>query len=253
MAVKEPTGRTVQAFARIIDGLPQLGGAIIALTGLGYIIGWTSANAYFAEFGAAWIVSELSPSRLLLQGAGLVSAIAVGFFIGLSYSHVANAAYRLDRVATTLTIVASIGAGLVMLVFDRWFDSSTLYYSSVSAGLSLALAAGLTAASLVLSYRDSRYAWKDWHIAFGYVVFTWGALYAPQHLAGATGRRDADPHQSPLPRVTIGAEPHGDMRLLTTLERELVIVEMDSTTRVNHIRLVSPTDTVRIEARRRGW
>jgi hypothetical protein len=71
----------VVAFGRL---LPQTASAAIAVSALGYFIGWREASSYSA-LGAPWAVSMLSPLRLLQMSASIVLPMALFAFMSVEW------------------------------------------------------------------------------------------------------------------------------------------------------------------------
>jgi hypothetical protein len=59
------------AFQAIFGIVPRIGGAVIGIAAIAYLVGWRTASAYYGAFGTEWITSLLSASELLLRSYGL--------------------------------------------------------------------------------------------------------------------------------------------------------------------------------------
>jgi hypothetical protein len=66
---------------RFISVLPQVLSIVVGLSILVYVLGWLSARAYYLEFGATWLLSEITIISLL--GFSCFSLAAVLFFVYL--------------------------------------------------------------------------------------------------------------------------------------------------------------------------
>jgi hypothetical protein len=50
---------------RFISVLPQVLSIVVGLSIFVYVLGWLSARAYYSEFGATWLLSEIPIISLL--------------------------------------------------------------------------------------------------------------------------------------------------------------------------------------------
>lgn len=81
---------------------------MVALAGVGYLLGWQDARTYFAGFGAPWVVSLLTPGELLQRASGPLTTIYLGTSLG-ALTPVINGWSRkaVDRAETVGGLVAA--------------------------------------------------------------------------------------------------------------------------------------------------
>lgn len=224
---------------------PTIAGGLGASVFVGYFIGWRTAVEYFAGFGAAWVVSLLSPLELLQWSYSPLLAVFFGIFLAL-VSPVSRASND-DAVFR-----AEVGAGAlgfllfaVALVGGEKLGSRLAAQAGLLSSLFLAADLGFTLVRWALERRTKRLTWSKRQLWFAYSIWTVGCLMLPIAAGRAQGKLAADVAWSQLPVVTVGSE---EWRLLIAHGDQLVVAQLNVTGRPI-VKIVNSGDALAIRAK----
>jgi hypothetical protein len=189
-------GTPVAAAAVLGRLLPQMTSAVIALSALGYFIGWEEANAYFAALGAPWAVPLLSPLRLLQMSSIIIVPMALTVMLIKWFARGETIARQLRRfaifaaaVATALLVIGSLA--------QRWVPPAVGYACSFYGALAYAVTAGSIIGHLLARLSADRLQWSGQHVALlqGFVVV--GLIITPIVVGNSRGTADSESGKLP--------------------------------------------------------
>jgi hypothetical protein len=238
---------TLRGLSAVGGILPQVAGAILGLSALGYIAGWREADAYFAAIGAPWFTRQLPPAQLLLESASFVGGIA--FFAVLTIVNVANGAWGLHAVSRWARWLAAVGVSgyVIALLLDRWIPPHWVTITQSFSSASWSLAVGLFLGELVGSFRRDQTTWEIRQLMLSWAVVSLGLWYGPVALAATRARVDMRPSESLLPRL-IGPGLDSAWRVVTVTGGRALAVYLEVPPRARLFRVVNLADSMMIRS-----
>jgi hypothetical protein len=236
----------IKAASIVIDQLPKLLGAVVALSGLAYFIGWSVAVAYYRQLGAPWAVGLLSPHRLLAESSSiLVAGLAAAFFSFMQL--VAGVKVRtLFWAEVGLGLIASL-LYLAPTAFESRITPTAAYLCAAAAVYLLAVSAGIVVAELIGKFALTGSQWNHHNLLLVWIFIIGLVFTAPSRLGHAQAERDLNPATSMLPTVLTAKEPNGPRWLLVAaLDNQLVVMQDTTSEHPRRFRLISPADVIAI-------
>ena len=187
----------------------RIAATLVGLVGVGALVGWVRATAYFKYFGASWIVSALPFVEVMSWSLLPVLSAAGGVYIAVE---MLEEHWPDDQVLrrSIYILLANLLVCLLSWAGSFFFPG----YMGTSLGLLLwlgSLANGFVFVGLLTALRGDR----------GYMISAAGALCLVSFLlltpaaSGIISARE-DCENDRLPVVSLRGKPAGDVRLLAT-------------------------------------
>lgn len=204
MDKKEPN-TTFDGIDRILGFFPRIASVLLGATALAYVIGWLYAKAYFAVFGADWLLDELSANTLLGYTWTPVSAFVFLCYLttldleegeGNNTEKGMSSVVNSGRVIVVLFIILQTAFlafdwKLIFILVSYTFACVMIFYSAASYGL------------LVIQLKQKDHKWNllSTYLTFGIIL---GAFYlAPTNMGKANAYIDIRKTSDGLPIVKI--------------------------------------------------
>ncbi len=235
--------------ANLTDWLSKVGAVAAALTAIAYLAGWLTLRSYYSALGAAWYVSNISPTKVMQEGAGTLTVLAAAIYLGLQFLMSGRSAIGVDRfakwcaiAALVLSIGGAIGHGFAAI------GSQGQYVATILAGGTLLVSVGVTIALLLWQMRSPSFTWTRHHLGLVYWVY-WMAFSAlPFYVGQVKAEADSDLKSSRLATVTRSGstgpqwrlvDVSGDTALLAKLAPKasdigFQLVKIDQTLEIRH-------------------
>lgn len=237
------TGDVLTQLARI---LPSLGASVVAISAIGYLLGWLMVRTYYDSIGANWYYKTFSSTTMFREASNVLMFLAGGLVVGIK---------ALMSGTETKTIVkwdAGIGiAGciiiLIVIPFDFKQEYEKAYYIAAVGCMVVSVVGGLILAELISSLKDSRLKWSGSHISLLVTVFSLVLLYAPITMESSRAKFDMSPTQSTLPYAKkIGCQSC-IWRLVNVVEDKALLARISDQKAFRVFQIVSLTDEWVIE------
>jgi hypothetical protein len=227
--------------------LPQVAGAVLGLSALGYVAGWREADAYYSAIGAPWFARQLPPAQLLLESASFIGGIA--FFAVLTLVSVANGAWSLESVSRWARWLTFTGVGgyAIALILDQWILAGWISLTLAFSTAMWSIAVGLFAGELVGSFRRDQTTWEIRQLMLSWAVVSLGLWYGPMALAGNRARVDMKISESSLPHL-IGPGVDSTWHVVTVTGDRALAVHLDTLAKARLFRIVNLTDSMMIRS-----
>src|SRR2546426_8020530 len=98
----------------VVDALSKVGTIAAALTAIAYLAVWLTLRSYYGAMGAVWYASNISPTKIMQEGAGTLTVLLVATYFGLQLLMSGRTTQRVDHIAKWWAIgaiaLAVIGA-----------------------------------------------------------------------------------------------------------------------------------------------
>jgi|AntDeeMinimDraft_5_1070356.scaffolds.fasta_scaffold18837_2 type III secretory pathway component EscS len=241
---KEWDKKVIGAYSKVLKSVPKIASGLLSLVFIGYLVGWIRARAYFLEFGAEWILSDLSLSYLLSLSVWPILAILISLILTMTDIAERLVGQNLQKAIKFLVI------GFLLLHFG---SMALEYYQNYESSIFIAYAKVFYSASIlmiifgekIIQLREDNYKWssqKIWELALWTVLF----LLSCNSLGNAEGYRDANSKVSGLPNVIVStSEKQDNWRLLYSKNNNLYITELNS--KESKIRIIKAEEALYIE------
>jgi hypothetical protein len=241
----------LKGITTVVGILPQVAGAVLGLSALGYIAGWREADAYYSDIGAQWFARQLPPNQLLLESAPLISGIA--FFAMLTVVNVANGVWSLKSVIRWAKWLGIVGFGgyVIALSLDRWISPNWVALVQAWAGASWSICVGLILGELVGSFRRDQTSWEIRQIVLAWLVVCLGLWYGPLVWAQGRARVDMRLSDSPLAHLH-GPGLDSAWRIVTVTGDRALAVRLNALAEARLFRIIDLTDSISIQSTARA-
>ncbi len=231
---------TIRAVASLSSLVAQLGGALIGLGAVAYVIGYQYLAAYYAD-DAHWVRSLYGAGDIIRAGAVVTSVVALGGLLTIMRLGAGSwTAAGLEKCVLILGAVGSISLALSFLP-KTILPPSIALHVSLAGGVLVAASAGLDIGQLIARLKDSGIEWKSAHFDLLWGIYVAAIVLAPPIVGGAQAEIDFDPKLSKLPFVSkIGL--NDQLRLVTALGDKLLVVSLSDVPEKRTYRLLTTTD-----------
>ena len=225
------TTSPVQTFAAIA------GTVLIATPALAYVMGWRQASAYYADLGAPWFVSMLTPSQLLQSSGWIAPAICFVAMTTLQiYSNISPSERVLQWINFGMAVAVILAGAADVYATTDHANISKLLIHFVGA-CTFAACAGLAFAEMTYRVTLSK-TWSWSHTFLMYMVLIWGVWTAPQRLGSDRAQSDLSV-LSHLPRVYLPDQNQSEtFALVDTAGENALLLNRTANSRTHTFKLV---------------
>src|SRR5437660_1625725 len=122
---------------------------VIALSALGYLIGWEEARAYFSALGASWAVPMLPPLHLLQMSSPIILPMALSVLLSIERLAQGETTTRKLSRAAVINGVVVIALFAIELLPEKWVSPVVGYWCSFVGAIFYAIMAGQMIALLI--------------------------------------------------------------------------------------------------------
>lgn len=236
----ENRAATIAAFSTVMVVIAQMGGVILGVVAIAYLIGQNYLSAYFGEVGAPWAMTYFTYDQIAREGVGITSLFVIAFFISLiGLLNGTSSSKSLERWAKCLALIGSIPLIIVTVVPSVYLSAKVLAILSIIAGFCFAISAGATLGELVARLKDSKSEWKGYHLTLVLFVYLFVVSQAPSFSGRAKAEIDMNIEESSLPYISKEGGKVGEWRLLRPLGDKFLIVAIKKNVHVRTFKIVS--------------
>lgn len=229
---------------RLFRQLPASISLLLGLSGLAYVVGWFAARAYLTEFGAEWLLPEMSTATLL--GYSWLPILWTTFFAYIGICDLvgthkekfdAGKIRRFIRWFILLTVVSSIAS-----YFKTQYQAVLAFLSAIV----VVVLAGATIEISVLHFGTPRKTsdTSTLHLAWG--ILTFAVYLAPTQIGRARALEDLDLKNSKMGIITTANNEGPTLRLLHANGERIYAVELGETPEAREIRILPVTSVISI-------
>ena len=218
---------TVKTLSGLSDTLARVGGLLISLSGLAYLVGYRIEGYYLSQAGASWVLGLLSTSEIIREGQVVI--VPIGFTLFLSILNIFEKnipSEKLKRIDLTLGIISLSFLGAAYLTSMYWDNYALDYGLSILAGIIMAAAAGFTIGELIVRLNESKNNWNGYHLKLLWFVYVSAIAFAPYFIGSNKANLDLDPKVSTLPAVSITGEAISKWHLMRTIGNNYLLVTL---------------------------
>jgi hypothetical protein len=230
--------KSSQAASSIAGILPQVAGAAAGLAVLGIFAGWREASAYYSELGAPWFLGNITPAMLLELSAGEIMTLALFAFISISQHMQGNASAKGLRFGSILALVVSFIFLVVSLLPESSISLTAVHLCTIFGSIALSISAGLTIGEISARLADDELKWNGYHIWLLYFVVWFGLMQAPSQIGVSQAKLDRDARLSTLPAVRIKGSADMQLRLVTLIGSQALLVALADESSQSRFRVV---------------
>lgn len=238
---------TVAALATITVVIAQLGGVVLGVGAIAYLIGHNYLSAYFGVAEAPWALTFFTSDQVAREGIRITSLVAVAFLLSLiGLMNGTSSSRSLEKWAKWLAFIGFVP--LAAAISGYFFDLSAKvsFLLSTIAGISFATSAGATLGEIVGRLKDSSSEWKGHHLTLILFVYLFAVVQAPSVSGQARAETDMSVNESSLPYISKEGEKAGEWRLVRPLGDKFLIVALKKEGLPRIFKLVSVGELWRI-------
>lgn len=257
MVVEANDGRSESGASRISAAvslgafLARMASASVVFWGIAYCLGWNEARGYYSYLGCPWFVRLIPAGDLVttaLLDVLLIAAVAFPVFGILAEGRATVRSITLWEFGVGVpALIASEALSLVgnhlNWSLERWLMLAVVVLFSVTTGILIG--------ELIARHAESQQRWTSKHYGVIALIVIIGLFQGPQNLGSIRARKDGDLLHSTLPVVTLNDGSSGRWRLVTALQRQVLIMKFGGNAKKRAFRLVSPEAISRINASQR--
>jgi hypothetical protein len=231
---------TISAFTAVMVVVAQLGGVLIGIGAVAYLIGHNYLSAYFGAAKTPWALAYFTSDKIVREGVGIASVVAIAFF--WSFIELMNGSLSsksLEKFSKWLALIALVP--LVAAIAGPYIYLSAKVSSllSIIAGISFAASAGTTLGELVARLKDSNSEWKGHHLTLILFIYLFAVSQAPSVTGRAKAEIDMSVDGSSLPYISKEGETAGEWRMVRPLGDRFLIVALEKEASARRFKLVS--------------
>jgi len=231
---------TIAALASVTVVIAQLGGVVLGVSAVAYLIGHNYLSAYFGVVEAPWALSYFTSDQIAREGIGITLLVAIIFLLSLiGLMKGTSSSDSLEKWAKWLAAIGAVP--LIVAIAGPYIYLSAKISTSLSiiAGVSFAISAGATLGELVGRLRDSNSEWKGHHLSLIMFIYLFAVAQAPSVSGRAKAEIDMNVGESALPYIAKEGETVGEWRLVRPLGDKLLIVALKKAASTRTFKLVS--------------
>jgi hypothetical protein len=236
----------VAAAAALGRVLPRIASAAIALSALGYFIGWREATAYFSALGAPWAAPMLPPLRLLQMSSPIVLPMALSVILSIEWLAKGETARQLNQYVG-FTAAVAIALFAIEFLPEKWASPVAGYWCALAGAVFYAFTAGLMIGELIARLSEDRLQWSGHHVVLLQSFVLIGFFLAPSAVGDSRGTIDRD--LGNLSRVRLeDNEPARDWRLVEVIGDSALLMSRGGSKDLPAFRVVAVTNIKLIAA-----
>lgn len=246
-----PLPPALRATAAVARPLLAVASGIIGIGALAYLIGWRETSSYYSAFGAPWVTSLLSPTRLAQSSAWVIWITLIFAFTSIYSIAAANATHHGMR----WSAIATLAVGLVIGAIDKLqIEAISTQARALLLGLAallFAISAGLTIAEVVARFKEDGFRWHSYYLWLFYFVVLLTFQWAPSRMGEARARLNMLSETTSLAPVDLKAPGNNtEWRLLEVLDGSAILVALGSSPHLNQFRVVALTELQNVRSTR---
>lgn len=236
------SSEALDSAGKVVRAVPQVVTGLLSLSALGYFIGWREASAYFAALGAPWAASGLTPLALLQLSSTTVVVIGMSAYV--AYGLVVDGQATANGLGWICAVCLMLSCvGFIPSIWDPLHVAvETKYWLAVAGALLYAVAAGFTAAELIVRFKSSNSQVLPIHFWLIYWIILYGLFSAPSRLGLARAHYHVDPTSTALPTVSLmESSPRQTWRLVYISDGKALLISPDKQREKSEFRVVEVT------------
>jgi hypothetical protein len=249
----EPTEPIFSVAARVVGAVGSVFSWSVSAILLAYVVGWVEARAYFAEFGASWLVEQLPASRLLQFS--VFPLVTIGF---LTWTTLIDAA-EFEKGSGSGTRpgtewILRKGWMVLLLLMIGGLAADRCNYLLVANGfvfvtmIGFALYAAVAFERVLILVRRGHFVGDRYDAQLVYAIVFAGLYLVPTLSGRAQGRIDNQASRTSLPVVRLKPSDDGSLHALAIVDRTVYAVQLDTEDSARRsIRILPASDVFAIE------
>lgn len=190
MSMNEETNptRVLSATTLVFNLVARIGGLIVGLTAIGYLVGSIQVFAYYSELGAPWAAELLNPAQTARWSLPLIGPLFAGAFMSV-YSLVdGTITHKGLRRWSQWTLISSVGLYIIAVLLDSHYSSSVRHTLVLVSVLIMAFCIGLTIGELIAVLALNELKWHGYGLHLVLLILIFGLSWAPLKWGESMGR-----------------------------------------------------------------
>jgi len=232
---------------RFLAGLTQVLSIIVGLSILAYVVGWISARAYYSEFGATWLLSEMSIVSLLGYSWVPLAAFLLFIYLGVTDLLESKTRYKgtifIIRNGWWVYLILALGTG----ISTNYNYSKIAYLLSYTSAVVVIMLAAACVEATILWLGKSDNSLNSFLVYMVWCIVFVGFYFAPKQIGITTAKRDLDPRLTELQIVRLHESKDLNLRLLLMSGDRIYAFSIEFEGKYPEIRLLQPSQVRSIQ------
>ena len=243
---------TLQAAAAVVRPLLTAASGLVGIAALAYLIGWKETSAYYSAFGAPWITSMLSPSRIAQSSAWVIWITLLFGFTSIYSIAADDATHHGMRKWGIITLSIGLAIGAFDSFEPEWLPFQIKALLLSLAAFLFAVSAGLPIAEVVARFKEDGFRWHSYYLWLFFFVIMLTFHWAPARMGEARARLNMLSETTSLPILSIKDSTNTkEWRLLEVVEGNAVLVVLGKTRDLDEFRVVPLSELQNVRSTRK--
>lgn len=187
-------GAFLQAAAKIVSEVPKVVSVLISFSAFAAVVGWLQARAYYSQFGAPWLVSQLGTIDILSFSYLPIASLAVFFWLGITDLEAGGETRRryTERILRYGWIFVVVQALLIFVANSLDLPTVSVIFSILLV-VTYVLFAGAAFEGLVIAFRYGTITWRTPHTGLIFGIVLLGLYLIPTQMGITQAKMDLNP------------------------------------------------------------
>jgi len=242
----------LRATAAVARPLLAAASGLVGIAALAYLIGWKETSPYYSAFGAPWVTSLLSPSRLAQSSAWVIWITLIFAFTSIYSIATFNTTHHGMRKWGIITLSVGLAIGAFDAFKPEWLSMQVKALLLSLAAVLFAVSAGLTIAEVIARFKEDGFRWHSYYLWLFYFVVMLTFHWAPARMGEARARLNMLSETTSLPAVRVKDPANTqEWRLLEVLEGHAVLVVLGKSRDLNEFRVIPLSELQSVRSTRK--
>ncbi len=231
----------IGSFGHMLSRAVSVGSGVLGLLGIAYIFGFMASRAYMREFGAEWLVAEMSSRSILAFGIWPAALAAIFGYLMLD-----DMAARKSGARNILRLYGGYlyAAGIVFIALvplaERFLGPRAGSLAAYGAWGIWTMVVAACANKIAMLIRSHQFRWDRVDLKLAWTLLFAALYFVPTYFGESTGMDSARLSESRLPIVSLVNDEGRSYRLLASNSGRFFIAELAERQSDIRVRMVGP-------------
>lgn len=193
---------------RVLSTFSKVGGVVVSISGLAYVLGWVYARSYYSDLGAEWLVPALPASQLM--GFALWPALTIIFLFYTVVtdmvslhpdSDLSKSAFSWIKKTYFKGVIGVLVIGLLKIIFETLGFPVAVNICRSAYIVSMVVVTVSSLVFICIHFSDDKSELNLRIISISGFALFWGVWSVPSEMGKRLAARDLDFERNGLPVV----------------------------------------------------
>jgi hypothetical protein len=234
----------IDSIANILELITKLGGVLVGIVVISYLVGRTYLISYYSVVGTPWVLSNFTSDQIAKEGITTIYYVVLGLMFSITWP--VRGLQKLNKGIT----IGLIPLFLTLFIPSAYLSPRTSMILSMIVGDTFAFSAGMTMGTLITDLKGSRSLWNGYHLTLILFVYFVVVNYSPSIFGQSKATLDMDVIQSTLPFISKDGITGEQWRMITPIGDKFLIVSLNKEAESRLFKVITAEDSWRISAKR---